>query len=79
MNHSGRGKLHTCVRLPVINSQTTAFSADPLEVIEYGNPDNSDAGDLKGHNQVYIRGEAYIGWAILIPKAFALIAAGASA
>ena len=51
----------------------------PLEVIEYGNPDNSDAGDLKGHNQVYIRGEAYIGWAILIPKAFALIAAGASA
>ena len=51
----------------------------PIEVIEYGNPDNSDAGDLKGHNQVYIRGEAYLGWAILIPKAFALIAAGASA
>lgn len=51
----------------------------PIEVIEYGNPDNSDAGDLKGHNQVYIRGEAYLGWAILIPKAFARIAAGASA
>ena len=51
----------------------------PIEVIEYGNPDNSEAGDLKGHNQVYIRGEAYLGWAILIPKAFALIAAGASA
>lgn len=51
----------------------------PIEVIEYGNPDNSDAGDLKGHNQVYIRGEVYLGWAILIPKAFARIAAGASA
>lgn len=45
----------------------------PLEVIEYGNPDNSDAGDLKGHNQVYLRGEAYIGWGILVPEAFAKI------
>lgn len=45
----------------------------PLEVIEYGNPDNSDAGDLKGHNQVYLRGEAYIGWGIILPEAFARI------
>lgn len=38
----------------------------PLEVIEYGNPDNDAvAGDLKGHNQVYLRAEAYIGWGIL--------------
>lgn len=51
----------------------------PIEVIEYGNPDNSDAGDLKGHNQVYIRGEAYIGWGILDKAAFALVKAGASA
>lgn len=51
----------------------------PIEVIEYGNPDNSDLGDLKGHNQVYIRGEAYIGWAILLPTAFARIIANASA
>lgn len=51
----------------------------PIEVIEYGNPDNSDLGDLKGHNQVYIRGEAYIGWAILLPEAFARIVANASA
>lgn len=51
----------------------------PIEVIEYGNPDNSDLGDLKGHNQVYIRGEAYIGWAILLPTAFARIVANASA
>ena len=44
-----------------------------FEVIEYGNPDNSDAGDLKGHNQVYLRAEAWIGWAILDGAAFARI------
>lgn len=47
----------------------------PIEVIQYGNPDNdADAGDLKGHNQVYIRGEAYIGWGILDGTAFGKIA-----
>lgn len=52
----------------------------PIEVIEYGNPDNdATLGDLKGHNQVYIRGEAYIGWAILLPTAFSRIVANASA
>ena len=51
----------------------------PFEVIEYGNPDNSDQGDLKGHNQVDLRGEAYLGWAILVPAAFSIIKAGASA
>ena len=51
----------------------------PLEVIEYGNPDNSDLGDLKGHNQVYLRGEAYVGWGIIDPTAFAIVKAGASA
>ena len=50
----------------------------PIEVIEYGDPDNSGY-DLKGHNQVYIRGEAYIGWGILDKAAFALVKAGASA
>lgn len=46
----------------------------PLEVIEYGNPDNDETlGDLKGHNQVYLRSEAYLGWGILVPEAFALI------
>lgn len=50
----------------------------PLEVIEYGNPDNSDLGDLKGHNQVYLRGEAYVGWGIIDPSAFAIVKAGAS-
>lgn len=47
----------------------------PIEVIQYGNPDNdSEAGDLKGHNQVYLRGEAYIGWGIMDATAFAKIA-----
>ena len=46
----------------------------PIEVIQYGNPDNdATAGDLKGHNQVYLRGEAYIGWGILDATAFGLI------
>ncbi len=46
----------------------------PLEVIPYGNPDNDPTlGDLKGHNQVYLRAEAYIGWGILNPAAFAFI------
>lgn len=44
----------------------------PLEVIQYGDPDNSGR-DLKGHNEVYLRTEAYIGFAILDPKAFAAI------
>ncbi len=50
----------------------------PIEVIQYGNPDNDTTlGDLKGHNQVYLRGEAYIGWGILDPAAFAYIKANA--
>jgi len=45
-----------------------------IKVIEYGNPDNdANAGDLAGHNQVYLRGEAYIGWGILSNQAFARI------
>lgn len=48
----------------------------PIEIIRYGNPDNdATLGDLKGHNQVYLRGEAYIGWAILDATAFAWIKA----
>lgn len=46
----------------------------PLEVIEYGNPDNdATAGDLKGHNQVYLRAEFYIGWGILDASRFARV------
>ncbi|MDO5015285.1 MAG: phage major capsid protein [Clostridia bacterium] len=42
----------------------------PLEVIQYGDPDNSGK-DLKGYNQVYLRAEVYLGWGILDGKAFA--------
>lgn len=50
----------------------------PMEVIEYGDPDNSGY-DLKGHNQVYLRCEAFIGWGILDKDAFAIVKSGASA
>ena len=43
-----------------------------FEVIEYGDPDNS-GNDLKGYNQVYLRAEAWFGWAILDGAAFARI------
>lgn len=52
----------------------------PVEIIRYGNPDNDAVlGDLKGHNQIYLRAEAYIGWGILSPAAFAWVKAGAGA
>ncbi len=44
----------------------------PMEVIEYGDPDNS-GNDLKGFNQVYLRAELYLGWAVLEPTSFARI------
>lgn len=49
----------------------------PLEVIQYGDPDQSGK-DLKAYNQVYLRCETYIGWGILDPSAFARIAASES-
>ena len=44
----------------------------PLEVIQYGDPDNSGK-DLKGYNQVYIRSEIYLGWGILDAASFARV------
>ncbi len=44
----------------------------PLEIIEYGDPDNS-GNDLKGYNQVYLRAEIFLGWGVLDPEAFARI------
>lgn len=55
------------------NAFKWGFSKEiPIEVIEYGDPDNSGK-DLKGYNQVYIRGEIYLGWGILLPESFARI------
>lgn len=50
----------------------------PLEVIPYGDPDNTGR-DLKGHNEVYLRTEAYIGFAILDKNAFAVVQGTANA
>lgn len=44
----------------------------PLEIIEYGDPDNSGK-DLKGYNQVYLRSEIYLGWGILDADSFARV------
>lgn len=44
----------------------------PMEIIEYGDPDNSGK-DLKGYNQVYLRAEIYLGWGIMLPTSFARI------
>lgn len=46
-----------------------------LEVIPYGDPDNS-GNDLKGYNQVYLRAEAFIAWAIFDGNSFARIVKG---
>ena len=50
----------------------------PLEVIKYGDPDGAGR-DLKRYNEVCLRAEAYIGWAILFPEAFALVRKTAAA
>lgn len=42
------------------------------QIIEYGDPDNSGV-DLKGHNQIYIRAEAYLGWAVIDKEAFSVV------
>ena len=43
-----------------------------LEVIEYGDPDNSGR-DLAGHGQVYLRAVAYVGWAIMDGESFSRV------
>lgn len=51
----------------------------PMKIIEYGCPDNDTvAGDLQAHNQVYVRCELYIGWGIMDKAAFALLRSGAA-
>ena len=64
----------------IVGDFTTAFRWGyarniGVEVIEYGDPDNTGV-DLKGSNQVYLRSEVYLGWAILVPTSFARITSG---
>lgn len=57
------------------NAFRWGYASDVMfDVIEYGDPDNAGS-DLKGHNQVYLRCEAYIGWGILDGNAFAKVEA----
>ena len=44
----------------------------PTKIIEAGDPDNTGK-DLNGYNQVYIRAELFLGWAVLEPTSFARI------
>lgn len=62
-----------------VNSFRWGYAKEiPVEIIRYGNPDNdATLGDLKGHNQIYLRAEAYLGWGILDASAFAFIKATA--
>jgi len=48
----------------------------PLRTIEYGDPDGN--GDLQRKNQIAIRAEAYLGFAFVDPKAFAIVKASPS-
>lgn len=45
-----------------------------LDVIRFGDPDGAGR-DLKRYNEVCLRAEAYIGWGILNPDAFAIVKA----
>lgn len=44
----------------------------PFEIIEYGDPDGVGR-DLKAHNEICLRAEAYIGWGILDENSFARV------
>lgn len=44
----------------------------PMRIIQYGDPDNTGV-DLAGHNQIYLRAESYIGFAIMDDDAFARV------
>lgn len=46
----------------------------PMEIIEYGDPDGTGR-DLKAYNEICLRTEAFIGWGILMPEAFARVKA----
>lgn len=66
LDHAIVGDFENCFRWGIAKQL-------PLEVIEYGDPDGQ--GDLKRNNQIYLRSEAYIGWAIMDPAAFAIVRA----
>lgn len=69
----GNGTTDVAIVGDFANCFKWGFSKEiPLRVIEFGDPDNSGS-DLAGHNQVYLRAEVYVGWAVLNGDAFARI------
>jgi len=55
------------------NSFKWGYSKEiPTKIIEAGDPDNSGK-DLNGYNQIYIRAELFLGWAVLEPTSFCRI------
>ena len=69
----GNGTTDVAIVGDFANCFKWGFSKEiPLRVIEFGDPDNSGS-DLAGHNQVYLRAEVYVGWAVLNGAAFARI------
>lgn len=74
-NLSTNGSLDRALLGDFVNFFKWGYSKNiSIEIIRYGNPDNdSTLGDLKGHDQIYLRGIAYLGWGILAPEAFAYV------
>lgn len=73
---SGRQELGVNARVKALMGDFNAFQWGvarevPLETIEYGDPDGQ--GDLKRTNEIAIRAEAVLGFAIFDPTAFALL------
>ena len=78
---SGRKELAGQVRVKAILGDFDAFKWGiardvPLQTIEYGDPDGN--GDLKRTNEIAIRAESILGFAIFDPTAFSLIEAAAT-
>jgi len=43
-----------------------------ISILQYGDPDNTGR-DLAGHNEVMLRAETFLGWAIIAPENFAFL------
>lgn len=73
VQYTGQSKQDLVIVGDFENAFRWGYAADiPLEVIEYGDPDGS-GHDLKQYNEVCLRAEAYIGWAVLDANAFCIV------
>jgi HK97 family phage major capsid protein len=73
VQYTGQAKQDLVIVGDFENAFRWGYAADiPLEVIEYGDPDGT-GHDLKQYNEVCLRAEAYIGWAVLDAGAFCIV------